>query len=193
MLRIVAGQFGGRRIQAPPGRGTRPTAEKVRAALFNALRQWLSLEGARVLDLYAGSGALGIEALSRGAAHVTFVESDPRSAALVRANLKTLGIPPGQATVASGKAVPWLRRATAALETQLVLVDPPYAAGEYESVLQALAKWSGLAPDGIVAVEAPAKQDIAVPPGLAVLRSKRYGDTQLVYLGKSAHEAAATP
>ncbi|MFI5401083.1 MAG: 16S rRNA (guanine(966)-N(2))-methyltransferase RsmD [SAR324 cluster bacterium] len=193
MLRIVAGQFGGRRIQAPPGRGTRPTAEKVRAALFNALHQWLSLQGARVLDLYAGSGALGIEALSRGAAHVTFVESDPRSAALVRANLKTLGIPAGQATVASGKAVPWLRRATDALETQLVLVDPPYAAGEYESVLQALAEWRGLAPDGIVAVEAPARQDIAVPPGLAVLRSKRYGDTQLVYLGKSALEAAATP
>ncbi|MFI5400206.1 MAG: 16S rRNA (guanine(966)-N(2))-methyltransferase RsmD [SAR324 cluster bacterium] len=193
MLRIVAGQFGGRRIQAPAGRRTRPTAEKVRAALFNALHQWLSLGGARVLDLYAGSGALGIEALSRGAAQVTFVESDPRSAALVRANLKSLGVPAGQATVVRGKALPWLRQATAALDMQLVLLDPPYAAGEYESVLQALAQWRGLAPEGIIAVEAPARQDVAAPPGLAVLRTKRYGDTQLVYLGKAAREAASAP
>ena len=193
MLRIVAGQFGGRRIQSPSGRGTRPTAEKVRAALFNTLQQWIGLDGARVLDLYAGSGALGIEALSRGAAHVTFVESDPRSAARVRANLKALEVPAGQAAVVCGNAVPWLHRAAAAPETQLVLVDPPYAAGEYEGVLQALAQWPGLAPDAIVAVEAPARRDIAAPPGLAVLRTKRYGDTQLVYLGKSAREGAAAP
>jgi 16S rRNA (guanine966-N2)-methyltransferase len=193
MLRIVSGQFGGRRIQAPPGRGTRPTGEKVRAALFNALDQWLSLEDARVLDLYAGSGALGIEALSRGAAHVTFVESDPRTAALVRANLHSLAIPAGRATVVPQAALAWLRRAVAGPDTHLVLLDPPYAAGETEAVLHALAQWPGLAPGGIVCVEAPARQEIAPPPGLEVLRTKRYGDTQLVFLGKPAPGAASVP
>jgi 16S rRNA (guanine966-N2)-methyltransferase len=184
MLRIVAGRFGGRRIQAPPGRGTRPTAEKVRGALFNTLGQWLGLEGARVVDLYAGSGALGIEALSRGAAHVTFVESDGRTAALVRANLTVLAVPPEQAAVVPVKALAWLRRPPARPDTQLVLLDPPYAAGETEAALLALAGWAGLAPGGIVVVEAAARQELEAPPGLEALRSKRYGDTQLVFFGK---------
>lgn len=190
MLRIVAGEFGGRRIQAPPGRGTRPTAEKVRGALFNTLGQWLSLEGSRVLDLYAGSGALGIEALSRGAAHVTFVESDSRTAALVRANLDSLGVPADRAAVVPQKALAWLRRAPAGADTHLVLLDPPYAAGETEAVLRALAEWPGLAPGAIVALEAAARADIPAPPGLEVLRTKRYGDTQLVFFGKPAAGAA---
>ena len=190
-MRIIAGALRSRPLSAPRGLDTRPTSDRLRETLFNVLAS--RMEGAVFADLYAGSGAVGIEALSRGAAHVTFVESDPRSAARVRANLKALEVPAGQAAVVCGNAVPWLHRAAAAPETQLVLVDPPYAAGEYEGVLQALAQWPGLAPDAIVAVEAPARRDIASPPGLAVLRTRRYGDTQLVYLGKSAREGAAAP
>ena len=87
-MRVVAGLYRGRRLQAPPGRSTRPTSDRVREALFSILGP--AVEGARVLDLFAGSGALGIEALSRGAAEAVFVESDPRAAAAIRGNLKTL-------------------------------------------------------------------------------------------------------
>ena len=94
MLRIIAGELRGRRIAVPPGKGTRPTADQVREGLFNTLAHMTTLEGARVWDLYAGSGALGIEALSRGAAHVTFVERGGRAVATIRANLASLSIDP---------------------------------------------------------------------------------------------------
>ena len=184
MLRIVAGKLGGRRIQAPPGKGTRPTAEKLRGAIFNSLEQWIALEGARVLDLYAGSGALGIEAHSRGAAHVTFVEGDHRTAASIRDNLKTLGIPREATEVVPQKVLTWLRRAPAEPHTDLVLIDPPYTAGEYGPVLDALVRWPGLALGALLVVETTKQLDLPVPPGLEVLRSKRYGDTQLVFLRK---------
>lgn len=184
MLRIVAGAFGGRRIDAPRGRHTRPTAEKVRAALYNALAQRLDLNGARAVDLYAGSGALGIEALSRGAAHVTFVEDNARTAALIRENLRTLEIPAGRAHVVPQKVLPWLRKAPDRPPVHLALLDPPYAAGEYEDALAALAGWPGLAANALIAVEAPAGLALRVPGGLEVLRAKRYGDTQLIFLGR---------
>ncbi len=184
MLRIVAGRLGGRRIQAPPGKGTRPTSEKVRGALFNSLEQWLALDGARAVDLYAGSGALGIEALSRGAAHVTFVEDDHRTAASIRDNLKALEIPREAAEVLPQKVLTWLRRAPAEPPTDLVLLDPPYAAGEYEPVLAALVQWPGLRAGALLVVETSKQLDLPVPPGLELLRSKRYGDTQLVFLRK---------
>jgi 16S rRNA (guanine966-N2)-methyltransferase len=219
MLRIVAGKLGGRRIAAPPGRGTRPTSEKVRAALFNALERWLALEGARVVDLYAGSGALGIEAFSRGAAHVVFVEDDRRTAAALRATLKELAVPREQVEVAQQKVLAWLRRSpggppaappselptgpptgqsaapltgppTAPL-IDLVLLDPPYAAGEYDAVLKALAGWAGLAAGALIVVEASAKAPPPAPPELEVLRAKRYGDTQLVFLRRAAPQPDA--
>lgn len=186
MLRIVAGKLGGRRIQAPPGKGTRPTSEKVRGALFNALEQWLALDGARVVDLYAGSGALGIEALSRGAAHVIFVEDDHRSAATIRGNLKDLDVPRAAAEVLPQKVLTWLRRAPADPPTQLVLLDPPYAAGEYAPALAALVQWPGLGAGALLVVETSKQLDLPVPPGLELLRSRRYGDTQLVFLRKLA-------
>ena len=120
-MRIVAGRYGGRRIAAPPGRDTRPTADRVREALFSILG---ALDGARVLDLYAGSGALGIEALSRGAAAAVFVERDRRAAAVLRDNLRALG---ADADVRQVDALAALRGARAGGETyDLVLCDPPY-------------------------------------------------------------------
>ena len=185
MLRIIAGKFGGRRIQAPSGYRTRPTSEKVRGALFNMLEQWIDLDGATVVDLYAGSGALGIESLSRGAAHATFVDADSRTCGLIRENLKSLNIPSSETEVACQKAIPWLKRADSASLVQLVLLDPPYAAGEYDAVLTALGSWPCLAGDAILAVECSAKRDLDVPASLEVLKTKRYGDTELVFLRKS--------
>jgi len=120
-VRIIAGRFGGRRLSAPPGRATRPTSDRVREALFSILGP---LDGARVLDLYAGTGALGIEALSRGAASAVFVERDARVVAGLRGNLEALG---AEADVRRADALAALRDARKRGETyDLVLCDPPY-------------------------------------------------------------------
>jgi 16S rRNA (guanine966-N2)-methyltransferase len=188
-LRIVAGRWGGRRIRTRHGQATRPTAEKVRAALFNALDAWLELEGARGVDLFAGSGALGLEALSRGAAQVTFVESEARTAAGIRTNLADLGVPAEAAQVVTRPALAWLSH-TPSAEVNLVLLDPPYESGAYGPVLEALSRWPGLAPGAIIAVEAPARLDVPIPAALEAVRVKRYGDTQLLFLRKAAPATA---
>jgi 16S rRNA (guanine966-N2)-methyltransferase len=121
-MRVIAGAWKGRRLKAPPGRSTRPTADRTREALFAILGD---LEGLRVLDLYAGSGALGIEALSRGAAEAVFVESSRRAAEAIRANLHAVGDPPARISVA--KVLVHLERARAEDPYDLVFADPPYS------------------------------------------------------------------
>src|SRR4051812_2631513 len=121
-MRVVAGIVGGRVLRAPAGADTRPTSEKVREAIFNILPE---VEGFSVLDLFAGSGALGIEALSRGATHATFVDQGKTALAAVRANLRELGLEP-RATVMSGDAVALAARHVPASPWQLVFIDPPY-------------------------------------------------------------------
>lgn len=191
MLRIVGGTWGGRRIQAPPGRHTRPTPERVREALFSRLAHLDAVAGARVLDLFAGSGALGIEALSRGAAHVTFVESHGRTAGLIRRNLAGLAVPPAQWAVTVAKAEPFLRGARPAAPWSLVLMDPPYAGEEYARVLPLLATLPAVAPGALIAVEAAAGAPLPLPDGLEQSRADRYGDTQVILLRKQAFSAAA--
>jgi 16S rRNA (guanine966-N2)-methyltransferase len=124
-MRVVAGRFGGRRLRAPPGRTTRPTSERVREALFSMLGE---LDGEDVLDLFAGSGALGIEALSRGAARVVFVERDRAAIEALNSNLASLDVGEGQAEIRRGDALGALQAARKRGETyDLVFVDPPYA------------------------------------------------------------------
>ncbi|MDQ1424148.1 MAG: hypothetical protein QOD72_1646, partial [Acidimicrobiaceae bacterium] len=130
-MRVVAGSARGRRLVAPEGRDTRPTGDRVRQAVFNALTSLDAVVDARVLDLYAGSGALGIEALSRGAAHATFVERSSVALAAIRANLDTTGLG-GRATVVQADALSWLPARDA---VDLALVDPPYAFAEWSSLL----------------------------------------------------------
>src|SRR5690606_32710194 len=135
MTRIVAGRAGGRRLRVP-ARGTRPTSERIRAALFNALEAAGEVAGARVLDLYAGSGALGLEALSRGAADAVFVESDRRAVEVLRANVRALGL---GGSVRHG-TVRQVLEAAAAEPFDLVVADPPYGTPDVElrAVLTAL-------------------------------------------------------
>lgn len=189
MLRIVAGKMGGRRIDAPPGRQTRPTAERVREAVFNVLRTQISLEGVQVLDLFAGSGALGIEALSRGAAFVTFVESHGRTAGVIRGNLKALDVPSDQARVLNITVESWLgregsRKAVAA-PAALVLADPPYGYAGHQTLLAALAESPAVANDAVIVLESAKHQTPESPAGLAPLQTKRYGDTQVSYYRKT--------
>lgn len=172
-FRVVSGTAGGLRLDAPPGDTTRPTSDRVREAVFNALESLGAVEGARVLDAFAGSGALGIEALSRGATHVTFVESDPVARGVVAANLAATSLAE-RASVVGGDGL----RHAAIGPFDLVLLDPPYDTGGWDGLLAAAAE--GLAPDGVVVVESD--REIAVPPSLDAVRVRRYGSTVVTFL-----------
>jgi 16S rRNA (guanine966-N2)-methyltransferase len=172
-VRVVAGRFGGRRLRAPRGRETRPTTDRVREALFSMLGP---LEGARVLDLYAGSGALAVEALSRGAASATLIERDARAVAVIRANLEALALAPDEALLVHAAADVALRDASRRGDTyDLVLLDPPYrdatALGrELSRALPAV-----LAPNARVVTESDRRAPLDLD--LPVIRERRYGDT----------------
>ncbi|HEY4019952.1 MAG TPA: 16S rRNA (guanine(966)-N(2))-methyltransferase RsmD [Pseudonocardiaceae bacterium] len=176
MTRIVAGSAGGRRLAVPP-KGTRPTSERVREALFGALEAAFDFDGIRVLDLYAGSGALGFEALSRGASAVTFVESDRRAVEVLRANVAALGL--SGARVVSGP-VESVVAAEPDRAYDIVLADPPYALANdaLGKVLADLLGRGWLAPDGLVVLERAGRDgEPDWPAGLRSTRSRRYGDT----------------
>jgi 16S rRNA (guanine966-N2)-methyltransferase len=170
-MRVIAGTYGGRRLQAPPGDATRPTSDRVREALFSILGPRVA--GARVLDLFAGSGALGLEALSRGAAGATFVDSAPAAVRAVAANLTALG---AEAEVIRADALRWLRGATlAARHYDLVFLDPPYRrAGELGAPLSA-ALAPVLAAGALVVTEADRRAPLELT--MPAYDERRYGDT----------------
>lgn len=180
MTRVIAGSAGGLRLRVPKGHRVRPTADRVKEALFSSLGD---LAGLMVADLYAGSGALGIEALSRGAAHATFVEADRRVAGLLRANLRAAGLA-GQATVVTAPVSGWARTATPGL-IDLILADPPYATPltEVFAAVAALHAAGALTPHLRVVVERDrrdAADEVApVPRFLAPSAPRTYGDTVL--------------
>ena len=162
-----------------PARGTRPTTDRVREALFNVLAARRDFDGLRVLDLYAGSGALGLEALSRGAASALFVESDARAAAVIKRNIETLGLP--GAAVRRG-AVATVLAAGAGGPVDLVLADPPYevSTAEIEVLLDCLAGNGWLSPDSVVVIERPASAtELTWPAGWTAWEARRYGDTRV--------------
>lgn len=189
MLRIVGGKMGGRRIAAPPGKHTRPTSERVREGIFNVLHSLLGLEGARVLDLFAGSGALGIEALSRGAAHVTLVESHGRTAGLIKANLKRLGSDARAARVVTAPVEGWLAKSKPAAQFSLVLLDPPYDYPGHDRLLALLANAPAVAGDALIVLETGLDPSLAPPPSLDPIQTKRYGDTQVSFFRKISPES----
>jgi 16S rRNA (guanine966-N2)-methyltransferase len=183
VTRIIAGSSGGRTLRTPPGSGTRPTSDRVREALFSALDARDAVRGARVLDLYAGSGALGLEAASRGATSVVLVESDRRAADVISRNARDLGLPGirvARSTVGAHLA-PDPAPTDAA---DLVLVDPPYDLDETAlgAVLDRLrAGW--LAPGGLLVVERSTRSpEPTWPDGIQrATKPKRYGETTIWY------------
>lgn len=176
MTRVIAGQARGRRLQVPRGTTTRPTSDRAREGLFSSLQSLLDLEGARVLDLYAGSGALGLEALSRGAGSATLVEDDPDAAAVLRANVEHLGF---RSAFVVSQPVERFLAVAAEPRYDLVLMDPPYEL-DAVPVLELLAPW--LAPDAVVAVERRTRgPELAWPTGYEPVRSRRYGEATLWY------------
>ncbi len=177
MIRIIAGSAGGRRLVTPAGSATRPTSDRAREGLFSTLQSLMDLEGARVLDLYAGTGALGLEALSRGAAAATLVEEDPRALAAIRSNVNALRLP---ATVVDADVTCFLD--TEPSPHQVVVLDPPYEL-EVDGVLTAVLPW--LAEQGLVVVERRTRGPAPVlPSGLREERSRRYGEATLWYFSR---------
>ncbi|MBU1692420.1 MAG: 16S rRNA (guanine(966)-N(2))-methyltransferase RsmD [Verrucomicrobia bacterium] len=188
-MRITGGILKGRVLKVPPG-PLRPTQDKVRAALFSMLGE--SVVGARVLDLFAGSGALGLEAWSRGAAYVCWVESDPRVLKVLRASVADLCGPGGGATECRrDDALRFLQKTGAGGPFDLVLADPPYdparRAGRWlEKTLLALETGPILAPEGLLVFEQAARQPIPESPGWNLLRDRTYGETRLLIFRRAA-------
>jgi len=189
VTRIVAGVYGGRRLTAPAGQQTRPTSDRVREALFSSLESLHGgdLRGVRFADLYAGSGAVGLEALSRGAVSALLVESDPKAARIIRANIATLGVA-GQAELLAVKVAAAVAGLAPGGEFDIVFADPPYAVEEDElaAVLEGLAVNGWLAEDAVVVIERARRSP--EPPWVQHItgeRSRRYGETTLWY-GRAA-------
>ncbi|MGY0058095.1 16S rRNA (guanine(966)-N(2))-methyltransferase RsmD [Streptomyces sp. LZ34] len=188
MTRVIAGAAGGRRLAVPPGNGTRPTSDRAREGLFSTWESLLgSLRGARVLDLYGGSGAVGLEALSRGAEHVLLVESDARAARTIRANIRALGLP--GAELRTGRAEQAIAGpAPASGPYDVVFLDPPYAVADEElrEILLTLAGNGWLATAALATVERSTRGgDFGWPAGFEGLRARRYGEGTLWY-GRAA-------
>lgn len=187
MSRIIAGSRRGHRLQTPPGDATRPTSDRVREALFSALASWSgtaaapveeSLDGLAVLDLYAGSGAVGLEAASRGAGPVLLVESDARTAAVARRNVADLGLAASVRT----SAVETLARAAADRAYDVVFADPPYALGaeRLDAVVADLLTQGWVAPDGLLVLERSSRTPVPAWPGaVGDSWTRGYGETVL--------------
>ena len=172
-MRIIAGDRKGHTIYAPKGRDTRPTSDRVRENVFNIVAPWV--EGARVLDLYAGSGAMGLEALSRGAAGVVFVEADGDAVRTIERNLDKLRL--SCATVIRTEAMTGLaQEATAGRKYDLVLVDPPYSMTDFDTLARYLPRV--LADDGLAVLESAARTEPELA-GLAVRTTRKYGSTRV--------------
>ena len=193
-MRIVAGRFRGARLTAPKGQATRPTSDRVREALFNILEHGLpdfALDDARVLDLFAGTGALGLEALSRGARFCLFIDQSAETRGLIRRNIEALQL--------TGASKVWRRDATRLGQAgtmapfDLLFLDPPYGQGLGEAALAAALEGGWIVPGGIAVLEERADAEVAAPEGFEALDLRVYGDTQVVFLRATETATPPTP
>ena len=191
-MRIVGGKFRGQPLWAPPGADTRPTSERVREAIFNILAHGAAatgIEGARVLDLFAGTGALGLEALSRGARFCQFIDDRAAARAVIRRNAEALGV--------TGRCKIWRRDATRLGPSapqppfDLVFADPPYGKGFGEAALASLVEGGWLAAKAVIVLEESGRTKVAVPAKLRVVDERIYGDSRVMFLRPAAENGAA--
>ena len=197
-MRIVSGIFRGRRLAAPRGRAVRPTTDRVREALFDILQHGLTLSSggkfpgeANVLDVFAGTGALGLEALSRGAAHVTFIEKDPAACHAIERNIQSLNATE-RVTLLRRNALRPAAPPAGILSATLFLMDPPYRSDMAAPALKALHARGWIARNAIGVVEMAVSETLDLPRGFVLTDERRYGDTILRFLkSEGAGEAAA--
>jgi 16S rRNA (guanine966-N2)-methyltransferase len=183
-MRIVGGRHRGRRLLAPPGDTVRPTSDRAREALFNILSHGsfagngIPFAGAAVLDAFAGTGALGLEALSRGAARAVFFERDPEALAVLRENVRRLGEDaPVQIMGCDATRPP-----RAGVRCTVVFLDPPYRSGIASAALEAIEAAGWLMPDALAVIEVHAREELMPPAGFAVLDERAYGAARLVFV-----------
>jgi 16S rRNA (guanine966-N2)-methyltransferase len=196
VARVIAGEAGGRRLAVPDGRDTRPTSDRAREGLFATVTSMLgSLAGARVLDLYAGSGAVGLEALSRGAEHVLLVEHGARATRVIRENIEAIGLP--GAALAADRVERVLARGPEGGRYDVVFADPPYALADavVSQVLSLLAGQGWLAPGALVILERATRSGpVNWPDGFVPDRARRYGEATFWYgLGPKTPKTSKTP
>ena len=181
-MRIIGGKHRGQRLVAPSGRSTRPTSDRVRESIFNILAHNTlrsSIESVRVLDLFAGSGALGFEALSRGARFCQFVENDAEARAIIRRNAETLGV--------TGICKIWRRDATQLgrcapqAPFDLVFIDPPYGKNLGSAALASLLDGQWLSPNAMIMLEESTRAPLPIPPQLELVDVREYGDTKVIF------------
>ena len=183
-MRIISGRLRGKKLEAPKGMTTRPTTDKVKESMFNILQ--FDLDGRRVLDLFAGTGQLGIEALSRGADHAVFVERRADAVRLIRENLKATEFS-GQAGVVQGDALEFLAGRRERFD--IILLDPPYEAGLLEAAIAHIAKFDILSPHGIIVAEHPAEVTMpAVQIPYRLHRTYRYGKIAMTLYRRDGNE-----
>jgi 16S rRNA (guanine966-N2)-methyltransferase len=184
-MRIVGGRLGGRTLAAPKSQNVRPTSDRLREALFNILAHRYDdpITGARVLDLFAGTGALGLEAMSRGAAFALFIDDGAEARALIRQNVEALGL--GGVTRIFRRDATRLGAVHPNEPFGLIFVDPPYRKGLAEKSLAPLRDGSWLAPGALVIVEEATDAAFAAPNGFAEIERRRYDDTEFIFLRAS--------
>jgi 16S rRNA (guanine(966)-N(2))-methyltransferase RsmD len=180
-VRIIAGSAGGRKIKVPKGFDVRPTTDRVREALFSYLGS--RVDGAKVLDLFGGSGALGIESLSRGAETVLFAEYNRKTALNLKQNISTLGFEKS-ASVITGDALTFLKKNSCKYKYfyDLVFIDPPYRTGLLEQAARLIASLSILAKKGLIVAEHPSDEQITAPAGMQVIKKRKYGNTSITFI-----------
>lgn len=184
-MRIVAGKFGGRKLEVPKGRDIRPTADKVRGAILNALHSQGAVKDARVLDPFCGTGALGLEALSRGAAHCTFMDKEKKSLATTKSNAESLGL---------GDEVDFILRDVSKITKScdypydLVFLDPPYHKGLVNVALDIFLKKDWLAQGATIVLETEQNFSEALPACFTPISEKVYGDTKVMFLEYTGEE-----
>jgi 16S rRNA (guanine966-N2)-methyltransferase len=183
-VRIIAGRLKGRRLKTPTWEGLRPTSDKLRETLFNIVAS--RIDGARVLDGYAGTGAVGIEALSRGASHVTFVEQDRRALRLIADNLAGCGVR-ADYTIEAGDLVTMLRGHPGP-PFDVIWLDPPYDVTGIRDALEAAARVLG--PEGLLVLERATRRQPEVPPALTRTRDVKSGDSTLTFFARSRNGAS---
>ena len=178
-MRIGGGNTKGHRLQTVPGRQVRPTSGRVRQALFNTLREWIP--GCIFVDMFAGTGSVGLEALSQGAGHVYFVESNRRALLALRSNVSRCGVE-SQATIVAAALPQAVRKLPATRQVDVLFLDPPYASDLAEATLSTLDGYSLLAPDGLIVWQHAVPREPLAVPGYRLWQNKRYGNTQLSFL-----------
>ena len=184
MLRIIGGEYRGRKLKVPAGNDVRPTSDRVREALFSLLSSLLSWDELTVLDLYAGSGALGLEALSRGAKHAIFIEASRRHLKILQQNVELMSPEQGRFELVQDRAVHWISHFADPENPCLAFLDPPFSGKEYDHMLEKLAFLPAIRTGSIIVVESQDSREIEFPEIMDLLKHRRYGSVTLDILRK---------